>query len=61
MISQTRAGDRDRVQAQHDYRVNEAAKVEIEDLQTSIARVEKEQLKLIISKLDKMQTRLNKK
>lgn len=54
MISQTRAGDRDRVQAQHAYAVNEQAKIEIEDLQITIARVEEQHLKEISEKLDKL-------
>lgn len=52
MISQTRSGDRDRAQAQHDYKTNEDAKADIEQLQIDIARIENDHLKAIIAKLD---------
>lgn len=54
MISQTRSGDRDRAQAQHDYLINQDAKIEIEDLQVSIARIEQQGINLILKKLDEL-------
>lgn len=54
MISQNRAGDRDRSQAQHDYRVNEDAKQEIEDLQVSIARIETIHFKELKESVEKL-------
>lgn len=54
MISQTRAGDRDRVQAQHDYATNEKAKLEIEELQIAVGRIENEHFKTLNDKIDKL-------
>lgn len=54
MISQSRAGDRDRVQAQHDYRINEDAKLEIEELQIAVERIEDEHFKTLNEKVDKL-------
>lgn len=54
MISQTRAGDRDRIQAQHDYVVNEEAKREIEELQVVIGRIEAEHIAALDKKLEKV-------
>jgi uncharacterized membrane protein len=54
MMSQNRAADRDRHQAEEDYRVNREAKEEIESLQIAIGRVEDTHLKEISEKLDKI-------
>ena len=51
LMSQNRAAERDREQAQHDYEVNIEAKREIEELMTTLARIE-------IDKLDKIMVAL---
>jgi uncharacterized membrane protein len=51
LMSQNRAAERDREQAQHDYDVNIEAKREIEELMTTLARIE-------IDKLDKIMAAL---
>jgi len=48
MMSQNRQGERDRVQAQHDYEVNLAAKEEIETLMTNLATLEAQKIDRII-------------
>lgn len=48
MMSQNRASDRDRIQAQADYQTNLEAKQEIEELQTRLARIETEKLDEIL-------------
>lgn len=48
MMSQNRAAERDRAQAQADYDTNIAAKQEIEELQTRLARIEDEKLDEIL-------------
>ena len=53
MISQNRASDRDRIQAQADYETNITAKLEIEDLQERLARIETEKLDEILKILKK--------
>jgi len=53
MISQNRASDRDRIQAQADYVTNITAKLEIEDLQERLARIETEKLDEILKILKK--------
>lgn len=61
MISQSRAGDRDRFQAEADYKTNRDAKDEIEAIQVAVARIEDEHMKTIISKLDRFNNLLKKK
>jgi uncharacterized membrane protein len=53
MMSQNRAGERDRIQANEDYETNLQAKVEIEALQTHLSRLEIEKLDRIIELLEK--------
>jgi uncharacterized membrane protein len=53
LMSQNRAANRDRVQAQHDYDVNIAAKNEIEGVTRELARIENEKLDYIVSILEK--------
>ncbi len=53
MMSQNRASDRDRVQAQADYQTNLEAKQEIEELQVRLARIETEKLDEILKLLRK--------
>lgn len=53
MMSQNRASDRDRVQAQADYQTNLEAKREIEELQVRLARIETEKLDEILKLLRK--------
>jgi uncharacterized membrane protein len=54
MMAQNRQNERDRVQAQEDYRTNVEAKIEIETLQKQLNSIEVEKLDLIISLLEKM-------
>lgn len=49
MMAQNRAGDRDRHQAEEDYKTNREAKEEIETLQKSLYRVETEKLDSIVA------------
>ena len=51
MMSQNRAADRDRIQAEADYKTNRDAKLEIEELQQRLARIEDEKLDKIIAML----------
>ncbi len=44
MMSQNRQGERDRIQAQHDYETNVAAKEEIETLMTNLAALEAQKI-----------------
>ena len=49
MMSQNRAADRDRAEAEADYETNVKAKEEIEELQRRLARIENEKLDKILS------------
>jgi uncharacterized membrane protein len=51
MMSQNRAGERDRANAEHDYQVNESAKEEIEQLITKLDKIEIDKLDRIIELL----------
>ncbi len=53
MMSQNRQSDRDRAQANEDFRTNVEAKNEIEVLQKSLARIENEKLDEILKVLKK--------
>lgn len=53
MMSQNRAGERDRHHAEEDYRTNIEAKEEIEKLQRDLSRIENEKLNKILELLDK--------
>lgn len=53
MMSQNRAGDRDRANAAHDYEVNEKAKEEIEELMLRLDTIETQKLDKIVSLLTK--------
>lgn len=53
MMSQNRQSDRDRAQANEDFRTNVEAKNEIEVLQKSLARIENEKLDEILKALKK--------
>jgi uncharacterized membrane protein len=48
MMSQNRQNQRDRIQAQHDYKINTDAKKEIEELQKQLNKLEIETLDKII-------------
>lgn len=48
MMSQNRAGERDRLHAEEDYRTNVEAKQEIEKLQLDLSRIEDEKLNRIL-------------
>lgn len=52
MMNQNRSGDRDRVQAEEDYKTNREAKQEIEALQKALYHLETEKLDKIISMLE---------
>lgn len=54
MMAQNRQSDRDRVQAQDDYRTNLEAKQEIEALQKHLATIEVEKLDKILKLLEEM-------
>ena len=51
MMAQNRQSERDRLQAEADFRTNKQAKSEIEQLQLAIARIETEQLAEILRRL----------
>lgn len=54
MMAQNRQADRDRCQANEDYRINVEAKQKIEELQSALARIEKDQLGAILRALDEL-------
>jgi uncharacterized membrane protein len=51
MMSQNRQNERDRIQALADFKTNEKAEQEIEDLQLSLSRIENEKLDKILALL----------
>lgn len=53
MMSQNRAGERDRLHAEEDFRTNVEAKVEIERLQLDLSRIETDKLNKILALLEK--------
>jgi len=53
LMSQNRQAERDRVQAQHDYDTNVAAKEEIETIIRELGRIEVQKLDKIIALLQK--------
>jgi uncharacterized membrane protein len=55
MMSQNRQNQRDRIQADNDYRTNVEAKKEIEALQLHLSKLETEKLDKIIKMLEKME------
>lgn len=52
MMSQNRQADRDRIQAQADYKTNLRAKHEIEEMQKQLSRIELDKLDRILQILD---------
>jgi uncharacterized membrane protein len=52
-MSQNRQSDRDRVQAQHDFDTNVAAKEEIETILRELGRLESDKLDKILALLQK--------
>ena len=58
MMSQNRAAERDRHQAEEDYRVNREAKEEIEALQLAIGRIENEHFKELKKAVEKIQKKI---
>lgn len=54
MMAQNRQSERDRLQAQEDYRTNIEAKLEIESLQIQLNKIETEKLDKIIIMLEEM-------
>ncbi|HWD86618.1 MAG TPA: DUF1003 domain-containing protein [Mucilaginibacter sp.] len=57
MMAQNRAGDRDRAQADADYRTNKEAKIEIEELQKRLNAIEIDKLDKILSMLEEMKAK----
>ena len=57
MMAQNRAGDRDRAQAEADFRTNREAKKEIEELQIRLNNIEIDKLDKIITMLDEMKAK----
>lgn len=55
MMAQNRQSQRDRAQADSDYKTNIAAKEEIEELMTRLYNIELKKLGKIISMLEKME------
>lgn len=55
MMAQNRQSERDRVQAENDYKTNVAAKKEIEELMTRLDNIETEKLDKIIRMLEKLE------
>jgi uncharacterized membrane protein len=53
MMSQNRQSERDRAQAESDYRTNVAAKKEIKELMTRLDAIESEKLDKILDLLNK--------
>lgn len=60
MMAQNRQSQRDRAQADSDYRTNVAAKKEIEELMTRLDTIEIEKLDKIITILEKMEKSVKK-
>ncbi|MFC4261627.1 DUF1003 domain-containing protein [Ferruginibacter yonginensis] len=56
MMSQNRQSQRDRLQAENDYKTNLLAKEEIEALQIQLNKIEKDKLDIIIGLLQQMKT-----
>jgi len=57
MMAQNRQNDRDRAQADEDFRTNVAAKKEIEDLQIRLNAIDVEKLDKILALLEKMDSK----
>lgn len=55
MMAQNRQSDRDRAQADEDFRTNVEAKKEIEELQVLLNKIELDKLDKIIAMLEKME------
>jgi uncharacterized membrane protein len=55
MMAQNRQSERDRAQADNDYKTNVAAKKEIEELMTRLDSIELKKLDKIITMLEKME------
>ena len=55
MMAQNRQGERDRAQADEDFRTNVEAKKEIEQLQVLLNKIELDKLDKIITMLEKME------
>jgi uncharacterized membrane protein len=57
MMAQNRQSDRDRLQADADFKTNCEAKVEIEELQKRLNAIEVDKLDKILAMLEKMETK----
>ncbi len=54
MMAQNRQNDRDRIQANEDFKTNVEAKKEIEELQIRLNAIETEKLDIILARLDEL-------
>jgi uncharacterized membrane protein len=59
MMAQNRQSERDRAQADEDYRTNIEAKKEIEELQLRLNAIEVEKLDKLVEKIDKLMQKLD--
>jgi len=57
MMAQNRQSNRDRIQAEDDYKTNLDAKEEIESLQLQLSKIESDKLDKIIALLQEMKTK----
>ena len=57
MMAQNRQSNRDRIQAEDDYKTNLEAKEEIESLQLQLSKIESDKLDKIIALLQEMKTK----
>jgi uncharacterized membrane protein len=57
MMAQNRQSDRDRIQANEDFKTNLEAKKEIEELQIRLNAIETEKLDIILARLDQLCTK----
>src|ERR1700761_2643698 len=58
MMAQNRQSDRDRAQADEDFRTNVEAKREIEELQIRLNAIEVDKLDALMSKIDKLMAKM---
>ncbi len=59
MMAQNRQNERDRVQADEDFRTNVEAKKEIEELQLRLNAIEVDKLDKLMEKIDKLMSKLD--
>src|ERR1700744_844075 len=61
MMAQNRQGERDRAQAEQDFKTNREAKKEIEELQVLLSKIEIEKLDLLIKMMQEIKDAKEKK